>query len=394
MTDRVAFELVPDDVLFFRDGKPSSLGSDHYLRSLFPPFPSTLYGALRTRRLVEEGIDPRGLERNSWCARLNALTKELGEWGGFGSLELRGPWMTLDGETLLPAPLDLGITLREKETGEVGHLPAVRSVARYRLLPKSEHGGWSHPLRLMAPFQLRDGEWKAWPPAEGEPRPAEGWYLRPDGVEAWRRGGVPKPEHFVHPRQLWLVEARTGVGLQDDIRASRHGRLYTFGFLRLLQGVALGFDVGGSSLKPEGRVRLGGEGRTATLRPGPDFPRAAREIEGERLCISVVTPALSDIGGYPPGFVEDALEAELAGRRLRLVGAILPGFVTAGGWDLALNQAKPLRRAIPSGSVFLFEPADGGRIKPAEFDGICLSDINEEGLARQGFGFSAAGLSL
>ena len=60
MSDRVAFEMVPDDVLFFRDGKPSSLGSDHYLRSLFPPFQSTLYVALRNSRLVEAEVDLRG----------------------------------------------------------------------------------------------------------------------------------------------------------------------------------------------------------------------------------------------------------------------------------------------------------------------------------------------
>lgn len=383
MNDRISFELVPDDVLFFRDGKPSSLGADHYLRSLFPPHPSTLYGALRTRRLLEEEIDLRGLERDSWRARLGPLTGELGEWGGFGSLALRGPWMVLNGEPLLPAPLDLGITLREKKKGEEEQPPEVRSVTRYRLLPKQEDGGGSHRLGLLAPLQ-----------GEGDSRPAEGWYLRPAGIEAWRRGGVPAPEDFVHPLRLWKVEARTGVGLEDERRASKQGLLYTFGFLRLLQGVALGFETAGSPLKPEGRVRLGGEGRTATLRPGPVLPRPPQEIEGGRLCLSLVTPALSASGGYPPGFAEDRLEADVAGRRLRLAGAVLPGYVTAGGWDLARHQAKPLRRAIPSGSVFLFEPADGGKVRPADFDGINLSDYDDEGLRRQGFGLAAAGLSL
>lgn len=383
MNDRTSFELVPDDVLFFRDGKPSSLGADHYLRSLFPPYPSTLYGALRTRRLVEAGIDPRGLERDSWRERLGPLTRELGAWGGFGSLELRGPWLVLNGEPLLPAPLDLGITFQEKKKkGEEEEPPEVRSVARYRLLAPRQDGGGSHPLGLLATQE------------EGDPRPAEGWYLRPAGIEAWRRGDVPAPEDFVHPLRLWKVEARTGVGLEDERRASKQGLLYTFGFLRLLQGVALGFEVGGSPLKPEGRVRLGGEGRTAALRPGPALPRPSREIEGDRLCLSLVTPALSASGGYPPGFSEDRLEADVAGRRLRLAGAVLPGYVTAGGWDLARHQAKPLRRAIPAGSVFLFEPADGGKVRPADFDGINLSDYDDEGLRRQGFGLAAAGLSL
>lgn len=57
------FRLDPDDVLFFRDGRPSTLGEDHYLRSLFPFHPSTLYGALRTRRLLDFGVDLHELAR-------------------------------------------------------------------------------------------------------------------------------------------------------------------------------------------------------------------------------------------------------------------------------------------------------------------------------------------
>ena len=215
------------------------------------------------------------------------------------------------------------------------------------------------------------------------------------GLQTWRRGDAPHPDDFVHPKSLWQVEARTGVGLQDQHRASERGLLYTFGFLRLLQGVALGFETTGSNdLHPEGRVRLGGEGRTATLQPGPSFLQAPGDLEGDRLCLSFVTPALSASGGYPPGFAEDRLEGEIAGRRLRLVAAALPGFATVGGWDLARHQPKPLRRAVPAGSVFVFEPVDGGKVRPADFDGIRLSDYDDEGLAQQGFGFVVAGLSL
>lgn len=389
------FRLVPDDVLFFRDGKPSTLGADHYLRSLFPPYPSTLYGALRTRRLLDGDVPLRGLDETTWRERLGGLVAELGDWGSFGSLALRGPWFVLDGERLVPAPLDLGVTVWKEP--RAGHeIPRVRSVARFRLLPQDSGGGSSHPLGLLSACQA-DGEgWREWPvAAEGEVRIAEGWYLRPAGLEAWRRGGVPTPEDFVHPRRLWEVEARTGVGLEDDWRASRQGRLYTFGFLRLLPGVALGFEAAGGTLTPGSRLRLGGEGRTAMLEADPvAAPSAAVEPRAGLLCLSLVTPGLSASGGYPPGFAADRLVAGLGGRPFRLVSAVLPGFATVGGWDLARHQAKPLRRALPAGSTFLFEPADGGAVQPAGFDGISLSDYDDEGLARQGFGFAVAGLSL
>ena len=63
--DWTPFRLVPHDVLYFGDGRPSVMGEDHYLRSLFPPFPSTLYGAIRTRRLYDEGVDLVGAGPNN-----------------------------------------------------------------------------------------------------------------------------------------------------------------------------------------------------------------------------------------------------------------------------------------------------------------------------------------
>jgi CRISPR-associated protein Cmr3 len=387
--------LVPDDVLFFRDGKPSSRGSDHYLRSLFPPYPSTLYGALRARRLFDEGVELDGLAASSWRERLGALESELGAWGGFGSLAMRGPWLVRGEEPLLPAPADLGLVLAEA-AGEP-QAPRIAEVVRFRPLPDDGQGGWSHPLRLLAPFRKEGAGWQRWDAAEArsEPRSASGWFLRPGGWSAWRSGGVPAPHDFVHPSALWMDEVRTGIGLQSDRRAGADGLLYTFGFIRLRAGVALGFEVTGSAgLDADGRVRLGGEGRTAALAAGPAFP-AADETggawDGERLACCFATPTLSETGGYPPGFGPHRLEAELAGRPCRLVAAVVPKPAMIGGWDIARHRAKPLRRAIPAGSVFLFD----GKVSEIvhALDGSCLADFPADHLARQGFGLVVAGAS-
>ncbi|MFY9825290.1 MAG: type III-B CRISPR module-associated Cmr3 family protein [Thermoanaerobaculia bacterium] len=386
-----SFELLPSDVLFFRDGKPSTLGTDHYLRSLFPPFPSTLYGAVRTRRLLDEGVALEGLVEANWQGRLDSLTGEVGSWGRFGSLELRGPWLVRNGEALLPAPADLGITLacalRSKE-----ERPKIAQVVRFR--PAGEENGrsWSHPLALLSPFIFDGQEWQPWTGAE--PRTVAGeWFLTTQGLSAWRQGGTPEPADFVHRTELWCDEARTGVGLQKEHRTSEKGRLYTFGFIRLRSGVSLGFDVKGSELQPGGFVRLGGEGRTASLQAGPAFPAFEGAPAGGRFSLCFATPALSETGGYPPGFAADRLEGILGGRRCRLVGAALSRFVLAGGWDLARQFPKPLRRAIPAGSVFLFEPLEDAASSLAGLDGHCFSDFPGEELARQGFGLAAAGLS-
>ena len=404
--------LVPDDLLFFRDGKPSSRGADHYLRSLFPPHPSTLYGALRTRRLLDNDVKLDGLDEAAWSHLLGSLVEELGCWGGFGSLALRGPWLVQDGKPLVPVPADLGV-LQER-----GATPRISKVVRFRPITPGE--GEARPAlgQLLHPFEADGSKWKPWDPPEPgvEPRPAQGWLLTTDGLAVWRQGGIPDPQHFVHASCLWHEEVRTGVGLQAQQRLGESGLIYTFGFIRLLPKVALGFEVSGTPLKAEGRVRLGGEGRTARLQTGPPFPslgakRAdggaplplgaggggrAGEGSGERaFCLTFLTPALSQTGGYPPGFTATKPEGTLAGRPCRLIAAALPGSVTVGGWDLAKKRPKPLRRAISAGSVFVFEPVDGSGVEDLlrDLDGTCLSDFSAESLALQGFGLTVAGIS-
>lgn len=379
------FQLLPDDVLFFRDGKPSTRGTDHYLRSLFPPYPSTLYGALRTRRLADQDIELAGLGPRNWSERLNGLTAELGEWGGFGTLSLRGPWLVRDGEPLLPAPLDLGLLL-ESSGAEIA------SVVRF--LPDLEaERRWSHSLARMVAAVRTGSGWKRWTsPAPGaEPSSAAGWFLKPAGLKAWRDGGCPEPGHFVRASKLWTVEARTGVGLQTSARMGENGLLYTFGFVRLVPGVTLGFEIDGSGLEAGGRVRFGGEGRTAVLESGPGFPDAGPPPEGDLVVLSYASPAISRGGAYPPGFSESCLEATLGGRRLRLVAAAVPGFLPVGGWDLARGEAKPLRRAIPPGSVYVFQALESGAAEAAaSLHGVCLTE-NLDAMDRQGFGLAVAG---
>src|SRR5258706_6422136 len=87
------YRLIPEDVLFFRDGKPATMGEDHYLRSIFLPYPSTIYGMVRTRRMLQEGCELSDCSEKWWGGLPSPLRAEIGEWGGYGSLRLRGPWL-------------------------------------------------------------------------------------------------------------------------------------------------------------------------------------------------------------------------------------------------------------------------------------------------------------
>jgi CRISPR-associated protein Cmr3 len=387
-----SFQLTPDDLLFFRDGKPSSLGDDHYLRSVFPPQPSTLYGAVRSRRLVDAGADLRRLGEDTWTLLSDALRAELGAWGGFGTLELRGPWLVKDGEPLLPAPLDLAIRRTKAPqvhaAAGIGLPPAapeIEEVVRLRRWTTGDAGAASHPLALVAP-----------PPGAAtaggdDAEPPRDWWLPPAGLAAWQAGGVPEPSQLVHRSRLWVDEPRTGVGLEADRRSSAEGLIYTFGFIRLAAGVAVGFEVRGGDLRPGRRLRLGGEGRTCWLEEGPSLPAApAAPNPGRDLRVCLATPALWETGALPP---DGGGSADSPFRGADLVAAVVPGSIAVGGWDLAKRRAKPMRRAVPAGSVYFLR---AGSSKLAsnlvhELHGSTLSTFPGEHLAQQGFGLVAAG---
>ena len=48
-------EISALDTLFFRDGKPFSMGENHWTNSIFPPNMSTVYGADR-KSVVRERV--------------------------------------------------------------------------------------------------------------------------------------------------------------------------------------------------------------------------------------------------------------------------------------------------------------------------------------------------
>jgi CRISPR-associated protein Cmr3 len=395
-----SFRLVPDDVLFFRDGRPATRGDDHYLPSIFPPHPSTLYGAIRTRRLLDAGVDLSrlGPHRSSAWKELPAdLRAELGEWGGFGSLEIRGPWLVRDEtDVLLPAPADLGVTFAPRpkpKRHEEPVPPEVKEVARFL---RSESGlaaagGHSRPLALLHPFSWDADHWKPWEREDVPPRSAREWFLRPEGFRRWAEGRAPEPGDFVHPLDLWAAEPRVGVAIDEDQRSSREGHLFTFGFIRLKKRVALGFEARGTGLAPECRVRLGGDAKTAWLTDGPSFPSVSAGA-GERLRLAFATPALFEEGAWPPGFSAERLDGSVAGHAARLRGGCLPGYVQVGGWDLAKGAAKALRRALPAGAVYLIEKAGAESFDPAALHGSHVAGYPGEHLARQGFGLILAGL--
>jgi CRISPR-associated protein Cmr3 len=357
------FVLVPTDTLFFRDGRPYNQDDAGlaYARSLFPPYPSTLSGALRAALALGQGWDGR----SSWSSR--DLLSVLGD----------GPQMT-DGTLWFDAP----VLLRRDGAAWEPLYAAPRMLVGAKEFGSKEFGS------------LRPG-----PPLDCDLGPAVRLLVDPSGrrrkvvAEAWlNRTALQRllddqaemidTADVVKTSDLWAFEPRLGLELENTSRTAKPGQLYAPVHVRPAAGVALGQCVAGvpeAWIVPKA-VPLGGENRTAmldTVPPPPALPRATRfrrTADGTRQCVTLtlLSPASVESTWLRPGPVRHW--------DVEILSACLGDPLPIGGWDSRprFRGPRPLRPFLPAGSTwFLHTPL--GWTEP------CLY-LGDEADARHGFG--------
>lgn len=346
--------LEPLDVLVFRDLRGLEPGEQHDARSALPG-PGVLLGALRGALFRQLGADFRsadphyGLKERWWGW--------LGSREGPGTLQLRGPllYRTVGGqrEPLFPAPLD-----QER--------PDQRTIEELALRPDGL--GQTPPVL-------------PWWPAGGTKDAAGARWLCEHGARGWMLGGPRDPCACggIEERHLLVREVRVGIARGAE-RTVSTGLYYQQETLRFAPGagIAVGVDAADAAqLEELGRldgraIPLGGRGHRVLVRLTrrallPKLPLGPGRV---RACF--VTPLV---------LADPALGLPGVRHRRRVLGP--PELV--GGWDLANRRPRPLRRALPAGSVI-------------ELDGVETPDAlrahdwgQPSDLARAGYGTALLG---
>ncbi len=352
MSDVTYRFLEPLDVLFLRGNKLFG-DSGSFGESLVPPWPSVAAGALRSRMLVVAGIDLADFARGA------ATHPQIGTPATPGPFTITAFHLARrmrNGaiEILVSPPADVVVSKSE------GGLE-IRRLERKFLGDRLPN---SYPLPEL--------------PVLAEPhrsKPESGYWLAQAGWQAYLRGEVPQPDQFVAQKTLWAMDTRVGVGLDKNTRAAEEGRLFTVQAVAPVKQVTgaeydLGFVVGIAGADPpqDGLVRLGGDGRAASLQaidwksPEPDYDAIARK---RRCRLVLTTPGIFEQGWLPTGAArneagsKEGVRFELSGVRGRIVAAAVPRAETVSGWDLAKWQPKPAQRVAPTGSVYWLELDEG-----------------------------------
>ncbi|WP_299458259.1 type III-B CRISPR module-associated protein Cmr3 [uncultured Microscilla sp.] len=364
------------DTLFFRDGKPFSLGEETWAEGLFPPSPGVLYGALRS---LYFSLHPHEMDK---AGQDNDPTKEL---------IIKGIYFFMEDEWHLVNPLDY---VKEKKAYRPRfHLLCLKD------LPQ-EIKGTSYPLSSGLV-----------PPKNIQVENVEGM-ISLDALEDYamlnEASGEIKPwARYVH------VEPKVGIGRSKITNSTREGLLYRVGMVRpafdpvkegeapnvdaTFERLSIIIDFEGlpamDHLPAKGFFRLGGESKAVAyevFEPTINLPSQA--IEGQGIFkLVLLTPALFDNGWCPASINPTTGRGTLTIAPQKMVEVELLAAATGkpvpvGGFDMQAKLPKPMLKAVPAGAVYYFRlaNAEDAPLLQQKFSPASLSDQR----ANEGFGLA------
>ena len=206
--------------------------------------------------------------------------------------------------------------------------------------------------------------------SEGQVEAVSGM-IKGDSLNAYLQNSLV-PSDIITMDEYLKEEPKVGIGRDNRTRTSDEGMLYRVGMKRLHQySLAYGFE--GIDLLPA-MMKFGGEGKAVSVSPvtkenEPDV-RQPEQLSGNYFKLYLATPAIFNEGWRPsPDTIPGA----------KLVAAVIGKPLYIGGFDIKTRFPKPLRRAVPAGSVYYYE---GSLEEARKLHGCSISDSDR----KQGYG--------
>ncbi len=208
--------IKPNDTLFFRDGKPFTMGEQTEGSGIFPPFPSTVYGAIRTAYIAENGGLKKFLD--------GEMRSEIGTDKEKGAFRIRNIFISNNDDRLFPAPRDLVRSSIDRKI--------------YRLDEKENI--------LISPITNFNLLWSC---ADGKVEHNERDYITQNSIISYL-DGKDKDFEVVNQSDFVINEPKVGIGRNSKTRTSEESKLYRVSMFRLKDGYGLLVDFEGIKLSP------------------------------------------------------------------------------------------------------------------------------------------------
>lgn len=336
----------PMDTWFFRESRPHDAVGASELCSLFPPSVRTLMGALRSFIGEQFGVNwQRFNEGDGYAHNLDLdLIAVIGNGENLGGLSVQGPWVSLNGQRLYPAPTYLFCKDDDFTRLQIGDaVECDLGNVRLPMLPTAKVG-----------YKVLEQAWVS----------GRGWQQLLDGK-------LPAPADVFRLDDLLKFEARLGIARDNLKRNAIDGKLYQTQHLRLNGDVAIELDVHGlhplvaECIPQQGHalLRLGGEGRMAALALSSlcTLPTLSLDKKAmKKIIIHFITPANFNGKLFPDTITEHYnksgqviyWQGEINGVGLIIDAAVIGKVHREGGWDMQKHQPRAVRSYVPAGTAW------------------------------------------
>lgn len=377
-------KITPNDTLFFRTGRPFTAGDDTWTDELFPPNPSTIYGAIRTFLIFFRG---------NLSDFKNGKYQDIGKPENQlkGTLRIKGPFLYNIRKSSLyfPAPFDL--------VTEKGSSKEISSNEQKN--ESCEDGKKKEKLSLLSrvekpPVYFSDDDLEnLFVFAENKQVEEVNFFLEETFVKEYLISSVTHIE--VLKPDIYEKEIKIGIAREKITRTSKEGHLYRIPMIRLCKDYSILVEIDGVDQFPEkGVFQLGGEGKTIKFEKVENNSLNSLlnlnfQLKNKMFKIYLATPAIFENGWLPAWINRDNLTGELNGISLKLIACSIGKFTRIGGWDMYRDEPKVMYKAVPAGSVYYFKilnDISAEKIKET-FHFKNISDINPE----EGFGLTLVG---
>lgn len=326
------YELQPVDSWFFRDDRPYN-GNEYQSGAsvIFPPFSSTVVGALRASLARKNGWSGSG----DWPQEVKDV---LGDgFDDLGDLSFSGPFLCKNGEIFYPVP--------EHILGEV---------KQNTFMPLA----WMRPSEQTLHCDM--GKDMCFPCTTKQTGKklvsAADFFISASGMTLLLSGILPQSSSFLHRSSFYTVEQRTGIARDVKTGTTKQGALYNPNFIRLSHGISLCMGICGLSeiWSPTGIFPMGGESRL-TRCTSISEPLLAKGSFSSNMVLAVISPIDCNTKkwwGVDPGESAKNLSKDFNGLVKTL---LLDRPLKIGGWDTRKNSPLDSKPFIKPGTVWWLE---------------------------------------
>lgn len=355
-----AYTLTPDDILFFRDGRPMETSGGHGARW---PEPTVIFDALHAalwRAFPNDQTQP--WEHSHRYGRSSDRDMQRNRTQRFGSLATAGPFPVFSGSGRVSRAAS-GDSPDAPSNTPLWLFPAPADAttstdpATWLLRPLvNDPSNPSDQSNLPAPLRYPLANYS--PPTKEELDP---WWTKA-AIESYLRGQKPTESHWAFTDDdLFAREWHTGIAIdpatQTTGRGEAAGKIYSAQYLRLRDGVSMGIHAtmpmkNGqpghtteriTQLFPTHRtVIVGGQQRACQVEP--------LEANGQSVPLDSLLPVSPPITGTRVKWVLlsptvfPAIQADATRRITQHPGGWLPNWVDPANGQLLLKQGNTERQ--------------------------------------------------